>query len=252
LKRILPISSLKPLTPRSREHVLRRCLAKDLEDRWQNAKDRANELKWVSEDGSQDGILPAEPARNRTRDLLPWIISGVLALLLVVPFIWWHNSKPQKETLYFFAPFLFPANDVAIAPNGHSIAVVSRLESTRKNVLWIYKLGSQDARTLAGTEGASFPFWSADGHYLGFFAEGKLKKLEVSGGPVQILCDAPSGRGGTWNKDGVILFTPSGQQQGGLFQISASGGTPTQITVPDQSNAETTHRWPMLLPDGKQ
>ena len=246
-----PISSLKPLTPPALEHVIRRCLAKDPEDRWQNAKDLANELKWVSDSGSQAGILPAEPAGNRTRHLLPWIISGVLALLLVAAFIWWHNSKPQQETLYFFAPFPFPANDVAVAPNGHSIAVVSHLESSRKNLLWIYELGSQEARTLAGTEGASFPFWSADGHSLGFFADGKLKKLDASGGPVQILCDAPTGRGGTWNKDDVILFTPSGQQQVGLFQISASGGTPKQITFPDQNNAETTHRWPMFLPDGK-
>jgi eukaryotic-like serine/threonine-protein kinase len=120
-----------------------------------------------------------------------------------------------------------------------------------KSVIWIYEMGSQDARPLADTEGASFPFWSPDGKSLGFFADGKLKKLDLDGGPAQTLCDAPSGRGGTWNKDGVIVFTPRGQLGGGLYRISASGGTPTLVSAPDASRGEQSHRWPMFLPDGK-
>ena len=117
-------------------------------------------------------------------------------------------------------------------------------------MIWIYEPGAQDATILPNTEGASFPFWSPDGQSLGFFADGKLKKLSLSGGPVQTLCDAPSGRGGTWSKDGVILFTPSGHLGVGLYRISASGGTPVQVTVPDKSLIEDSHRWPVFLPDG--
>ena len=116
-------------------------------------------------------------------------------------------------------------------------------------MIWIYEPGSQESTSLANTEGATFPFWSADGQSIAFFADGKLKKLNLSGGPVQTLCDAPTGRGGTWNKDGVIVFTPSGHLGVGLYRISASGGTPAQITVPDKSLTEDSHRWPVFLPD---
>jgi eukaryotic-like serine/threonine-protein kinase len=98
-----------------------------------------------------------------------------------------------------------------------------------------------------GTEGASYPFWSPDGRFLAFFADGKLKKLELTGGPVQTICDAPSGRGGTWNKDGVIIFTPVAA--GGICRVSASGGTPVRINNPDPTRGEESRRWPVFLPD---
>ena len=110
--------------------------------------------------------------------------------------------------------------------------------------------GSPQATAIPNTEGANFPFWSPDGKSLGFFADGKLKKLDLSGGPPQTLCEAPTGRGGAWNKDGVILFTPSGQLGVGLYRIAASGGTPTQVTFPDRARGEDSHRWPVFLPDG--
>ena len=142
-----------------------------------------------------------------------------------------------------------PAQDVTVAPNGHTIAVVAYLESARKNVIWIYELGSSNAKSLAGTEGAAYPFWSPGSESLAFFTDAKLKKVDVSGGSVHTLCDAPFGRGGTWNKDRVIIFTP--QVLGGLYRVSASGGTPVPITNPDPNRGETTHRWPMFLPDGR-
>lgn len=102
---------------------------------------------------------------------------------------------------------------------------------------------------LVGTEGAEYPFWSPDGRFVGFFADGKLKKVEASGGPVQILTDAPSGRGGTWNRADVILFSPT--PGSGIYQISASGGPVMTLTKFDSVRREDSHRWPFFLPDGK-
>jgi Tol biopolymer transport system component len=245
-----PISSLQPMTPPALDHVVKTSLAKNSDDRWQTASDLSHELKWVSESGGRTGGTVPVPAR-KTREALAWLISGALVVILIAGAIWWRNFKPQEETLYFPAPLSFPARDIAIAPNGHTIAVVAYRESARKNVIWIYELGSPGARSLADTEGAAYPFWSADGGSLAFFADGKLKKLEVSGGPVESLCDAPTGRGGTWNKDGVIVFTPNAALGGGLYRVSASGGTATPISNPYPGRGEQSHRWPMFLPDGK-
>jgi eukaryotic-like serine/threonine-protein kinase len=244
-----PVSVVQPLAPRALDHVIQRALTKDPNDRWQTARDLMQELKWAAESGElTSGAVPTPPKR-RTREVLAWLISSALAVILVAGAIWWRNSKPTVETMYFPAPLPFPATDIAVAPNGHTIALVAYQESARKNVLWIYELGSHGAKSLADTEGASYPFWSADGRSLAFFANAKLKKLEVSGGPVQTVCDAPSGRGGTWNKDGVIVLTPD--PNGGLYRVPASGGTPTRISTPDGSRGEDSHRWPVFLPDGK-
>jgi Tol biopolymer transport system component len=242
-----PISSVRPLTPASLDHAIRRCLAKDLEDRWQAARDVAVELKWIGESGSQGASL----AMRSAVPWLPWVLCGVLVTGLAAGAVWWRGSRPAEQTMYFPAPFSFPVRDMAIAPNGHTVAVVGDRESGGKSTLWLYEVGSRDARSLANTDGASFPFWSPDGQSLGFFAEGKLKRLDIAGGSPQTLCDAPSGRGGTWNSGGVILFTPSGQIGDVVNRISASGGVPQRITVLDSSRSESSHRWPKFLPDGK-
>ena len=245
-----PISSLKPMTPPSLNHSIKKCLSKSPEDRWQSASDLASELKWIAENSGQSaGAIPAA-LTSRSRERAAWLISGALALALIVTSIWLRNSKVPEQTMYFPAPMSFPARDIAIAPNGHTIAVLGYLESAGRNALWIYELGAQRARNLADTEGATYPFWSADGRYLAFFADGKLKKLEISGGPVQVICDAPSGRGGTWNKEGMIVFTPDARSGVGLYSVSASGGVVTPISKLDKDRRELSHRWPIFLPDG--
>jgi eukaryotic-like serine/threonine-protein kinase len=242
-----PISASHPLTPPAFERIVTACLAKNPEDRIQSAHDVALQLKWIAQGGTP--ALSASEEKG-SHELLAWLVASALALLLIASLLLWHGSKGTEQTTYFSAPFPFAARSVAVSPNGHTVAIIGHRESERNNVLWIYEAGSQDATGLPNTEGASFPFWSPDGRSLGFFADGKLKKLNLTGGPVQTLCDASTGRGGTWNKDGVILFTPAGTLGVGLYRISASGGTPTQVTVPDKTLNEDSNRWPVFLPDG--
>jgi serine/threonine protein kinase len=243
-----PISRVQPLTPPAFENIVTACLAKNPEERFQTAHDIVLQLKWIAQSGSP--ALRSTEKKGNNQGLLAWLIVGALALTLIALVLWWRGSKGREQTAYFSAPLPFAARDVAVSPNGRTVAIVGHRESKRNNVLWIYEPGSPEATSLANTEGANFPFWSPDGRSLGFFADGKLKKLDLGGGPVQILCDAPSGRGGAWNKDGVIIFTPSGHLGVGLYRIPASGGTPTQITIPDKSLNEDSHRWPVFLPDG--
>jgi len=245
-----PITSIRPLTPLALDHAVKKSLAKPPDERWQSAGDLASELSWITESAGQAAGTAFEKALGKTWKRAAWLIAGVLVGAAIVGAVRWPSSKPPQETMYFPAPMPFPVRDIAVAPNGHTIAVIAYLESARRNALWIYELGSRSARNLPDAEGASFPFWSPDSRSIAFFADGKLKKVEVSGGPVQTLCDAPSGRGGTWNKDGVILFTPDASATVGLYRISASGGTVTPISNPDKNRGELSHRWPMFLPDG--
>jgi serine/threonine protein kinase len=243
-----PISAVQPLTPPALEHIVTACLAKNPDDRLQTAHDIALQLKWIAQ--NKTAAVSSHEEKGNSRERLAWLTAGLLALVLIAAFLWWHQSKGPERATYFSAPLPFAARDVSVSPNGHTVAVVGHRESERNNVIWIYEPGSPEATTLSNTEGASFPFWSPDGQSLGFFADGKLKKLNLANGTVQVLCEAPNGRGGSWNKDGVILFTPSGTLGVGLFSISASGGTPSQINVPDKTLNEDSNRWPVFLPDG--
>ena len=242
-----PISTIQPLTPPALEYIIHSCLAKNPEDRFQTAHDVKLQLKWIAQSANQDR---RPNGNNETkRGNLGWIAAGALAVVLIASLVWWRSSMPAEQITYFSAPLPFSSRDVAVSPNGHTVAVVGYGESERKSVLWIYEMGSPAGNSVPNTEGANFPFWSPDGRSLGFFADGKMKKLELAGGPVQTLCDAPTGRGGAWNKEGVILFTPSGLLGTGLFRIPASGGTPVQVSFPDRTQGEDSHRWPIFLPD---
>jgi eukaryotic-like serine/threonine-protein kinase len=243
-----PIGAIKPMTPPVLDHVVKKCLAKASDDRWQIAGDLASELKWVAAGGAR-ATSPA--AARKSRETLAWLCCAALIAGLVFTAIWWQRSKPQKETMHFYAQLPFPVRDIAIAPNGHTLALVAYQEAMGKNAIWIYELGSPGARSLADTEGGSYPFWSPDSRSLAFFAGASLKRVDISNGQVQTICVAPSGRGGTWNKNGVIVFTPDAVLGGGLYKVLASGGAAEPISKPDASRLEDSHRWPMFLPDGR-
>ncbi len=259
-----PISSLQPMTPPSLDRVVKKCLAKEPEKRWQAASDVCDELKWIAEGGSQAG-KPAPVATSRKSPFgdarLAWVLTAVffLALLALGYFVY---SRPAPQQLHAVRFTLFPPEKwslagtgavttgatapVMISPDGRQIAFVAVSEEG-KALLWVRSLDSLAAQSLAGTEGASAPFWSPDSRTLGFFAGGKLKKIDVSGGPPITLCDAPDNRGGTWNRDGLILFAPTNTTA--LQKVSASGGAPTRATVLGQG--ELGHIRPSFLPDGR-
>lgn len=249
-----PLATVAPLTPPSLDHAVRKSLEKDREDRWQTARDLGGELKWIRDSGSQSGSSPAIPGETRgdkRRNWPLWVVAGLLVAVLIEGLLWLRGGRAPEQASYFAAALSFPAVDVQVSPNGHTVAVVGFSEAARANMLWLYEVGGQQAKVLPDTAGARFPFWSPDGKSLAFFADGKLKKVDVDGGPVQAICDAPSGRGGTWNRDGVIVMTPTGGLLDGMYRVPASGGTLTRISTPDASRGESTNRWPVFLPDGK-
>jgi serine/threonine protein kinase/Tol biopolymer transport system component len=246
-----PISTAKPMTPPALEHAVRKCLAKLPDERWQSASDLASELKWIGEAGSQAGEAGRIPTGRRRWERVGWLLAAAFFLLLMAAGVaWWKASNKRPHPMYFHTSVPFAANDLALSPEGRTLAMVAYSAQANNYVLWMYEVGSRRTSSLDGTQGASYPFWSPDGKSIGFFADGKLKKLDASGGQPQVLCDAPNGRGGTWNRDGVIVFTPDSSGVG-LFRVSSSGGSPVEMTKLDTTRFESSHRWPMFLPDGK-
>jgi len=245
-----PMKSLQPMTPAALERVVRKCLTKDPDERWQSANDLATELNWIAEGGSQAVEAGLARAGNRNWQRASWLLTATFSLLVMAGgAAWWKASNRRPTAMYFQTSVPFSADDVALSPNGRMLAMVAYSKQTNNYVLWTNEVGGRQTNSLVGTQDASYPFWSPDGRSIGFFADGKLKKVDLSGGQPQVLCDAPNGRGGTWNRDGVIVFTPD--SLGGLSRVSSSGGSPVEMTKPDTSRFETTHRWPVFLGDGK-
>ena len=246
-----PVSAAKPMTPPALDHAVKKCLAKLPDERWQSASDLASELKWISESGSQAAAAGRVPARGKRWERASWLAATTFFLLLIAAGVaLWNASNKRPHAMYFHASVPFAANDLALSPDGRMLAMVAYSTQANNYVLWTYEVGGRHTSSLGGTQGATYPFWSPDEKFIGFFADGKLKKVDVSGGQPQVLCDAPNGRGGTWNRDGVIVFTPD-SLNAGLFRVSSSGGSLQEITKLDKSRFETSHRWPVFLPDGK-
>src|SRR5262249_33650709 len=137
---------------------------------------------------------------------------------------------------------------IALSPDGRHLAFTA-MDSTGKSRLYLRPLDALAAQPIAGADNSSSPFWSPDSRFIGFFSEGKLKKIVASAGPPQVICNAPDPRGGAWNRDDVIIFTAGTTE--GLSRVSAAGGDPSVLTTLDRSRGEYSHRWPQFLPDGR-
>ena len=257
-----PISTVDPAAPPALDHVVKKCLAKDPDQRWQSAQDLMGEMQWIAESISQAqrtgteaaptvGALPV-PSASR----LGWMAAGVflLAFLAALPLAVIHlrEAPPKASLVRFqvslpekvtFRQFDFPV----ISPDGARLAFTGS-SAEGKSLLWVRPLDSLAAQPLPGTDGAYFPFWSPDSRTIAFFANLKLKKIDVAGGPPQTLCDVPGNiGGGAWNRGGVIVFrlTP-----GGLYRVASSGGEAKALPALDQAS-QLSPSWPAFLPDGR-
>ena len=250
-----PITQTQPLAPIALERIVKKCLAKDPDDRWQSASDLAAELTWLAE-GISSGSQPSPVAARKKRSWLPWLAGAGLALAIALGWIYFRRPGEISAPVRAFIPppentsFVFlgdGAGPLVLSPDGRNLAFVA-VTATGAPQIYVRPLDGLQARALPGTDHAWAPFWSPDGRTIGFFADGKLKTIDIqSGGPVSV-CDAPNSRGGSWAADGTIVFAPDFRTP--IYRVAAAGGTPVQVTHIDE-NKHTSHRWPFFLPDGK-
>ncbi len=246
-----PISGIQPMSPPALDRVVRTCLAKDPEDRWQSAHDVGNELKWIA-DGSQAGVPTKVAGRRRGRERLAWVVAGLAMALVALLASGRFRREPGSATLiragFVLPPKLF-VNDLAISPDGRRLAFTMTAYIGGRPALWVRDLASDETRQVPNAEEARFPFWSPDGRYVAFFGEGKLQSVNPADGTLVTICDARQGVGGSWGRDGTIVFAPTGNSA--LFRVAASGGEPVALTRLDGSRHEVAHRYPWFLPDGR-
>ena len=216
-----------------------------------------------SSDGIEARADTGSPPPPSSR--VPWLVAGVLAVGLVAATVIGLRrdgglASAAGPVQFTIAPpenasFGGPsrpgggtATQLAVSPDGRNIVFVAR--ATTAYQIWLRPVATLEATPIQGTDGGTFPFWSPDSRAIGFFADGKLKKVQIAGGPPIVLADAPAGNGGSWSRDDVILFAP-GPSQTGLWRMSSAGGIPTVATTLDKTAGEDVHRWPHFLPDGR-
>ncbi|MBI5476595.1 MAG: serine/threonine-protein kinase [Ignavibacteriales bacterium] len=269
-----PMSSIKPEIDSGLDAIVLECLEKDVNERMQSVKQVSIDLKRFRRESSKQRLshitasrsIPktasAEPKEAVTKIYRskPWMwltIFFFVTTLSSILYIYYLSDTPgQKQVIR--ASISLPEKSslsnerggghIALSPDGEKFAFVA-VDSSGKNNLWLQSLNALSAQMLSGTETAQFPFWSPDGKTIGFFADGKLKKIDAAGGTPFTICDAADPRVGTWNQTGVIVFGIG--STGALYQVSSAGGSPSAVTKLDSARNEQTHRWPYFLPDGK-
>jgi eukaryotic-like serine/threonine-protein kinase len=246
----VPPSRIRAVGPRGLDRIIQTCLAKNPDDRFQSVHDIKLALQLILA-GDDPAALP-ETTTSRSW-LVPVVAAALILLFLGGAAIVAGLRRNEPATRYRFTvtpplgstfPSLGEGGGLALSPDGRRLVFEATTPEGR-TYLWLRALDAEEPEMLEATEGGEYPFWSPDGRSIGFFADGKLKRMDLPNGPPQTLCDAPTGRGGTWSKSGVIVFAPSSKS--GLFRVSASGGAPQQITTP--SAGVYSHRWPVFVDD---
>ena len=251
------ISTVQPASPPGLDRVVQTCLAKDPDERFHNVHDVKLQLKWIGEGGSQAGALAAVAVRRRNREKLAWSLMSGFAML-VAAFAVWAYAHPRPTgagpVLAFVPPprdtrflaFGFGSGPAVVSPDETRLAFTV-IDQSGSIKLWTRSLKANDATAVPGTEGAAAPFWSPDGRSLAFFASGKLKTVELSGGNLQVLADSSWSSAAAWAPDGTILFRPSAGTP--LFRVSAAGGQAVPMHALGANDYYEND--PAILPDGK-
>jgi eukaryotic-like serine/threonine-protein kinase len=241
-------TALPAHTPAHLSDLIRRCLVKELRNRGRDIGDVRIAMESAAKDfapGQHDKAI----ATGR-RERIAWSAAAVFMLVALLLGAWTLRPAPSSGDQEMRVEINTPASALplqfALSPDGGRLAFVAFDNGVQR--LWVRSLNAEAAQSLPGTDGASLPFWSPDSRSLGFFATGKLKRIEIDGGAPQILADAAAGRGGTWNRDGVILFSPSAGTT--LSRIAETGGVPKASTQLEQGQV-SQHRFPQFLQDGK-
>ena len=240
---------LPPATPPAVRHALGRCLEKDPKHRWRDIGDVRLQLDDAEAWRPQADSVPAKLSRSGERAAWALLVALAAAIAAVATPLFRNTPVPAEVRF----SVLFPRGvtpdfaQLAISPDGQQMVVAPNFGTQGANPLWLRPLASTSGRLLTGTEGAGFPFWSPDGRSIGFFADQKLKRIDVNSEAIQVIADAATARGGTWQPDGTILFAPNAA--GPLFRVPATpGGQPTAATRLEKG--QNDHRAPFMLPDG--
>jgi len=270
-----PMASIKPEIDAELDRIILGCLEKEPGDRTQAAKQVSVDLKRFRRESGRQSVsritavhnvqaVPGQvqsntptPSVSTKKSIVPWLLTVIFFALTIVASVMYYRAS-NKDIPVFTASLMSPGGGeynllngghMALSPDGTMLAFVMT-DTAGSSSLWIRDLDSDEPRRLADTEGAEYPFWSPDSRFVGFYVPGKMKKVLSTGGPPFVICDAPNGRGGSWSRDDVILF--SGRfDRTGIDRVSAGGGPVTTVLVLDTTRNMSNARWPHFLPDGK-
>jgi serine/threonine protein kinase/Tol biopolymer transport system component len=249
------VSTIQPMASPALDRVVRRCLAKSPDDRWQSAGDLLSELEWIAESGSKAGITAPVAAKRRNRERMWQLAAGLAAVLLLASLVWIAARPRSEPAAAAEVRFQIPAPDKlnfffyqipAVSPDGKRIAFTASATIRDLDKLFVRPLNAETATEIP-VQGVNphYPFWSPDGRQIAFSYRDTLQRVDVSGGPPVTICNCNAATGGTWNRDGVILSTNSA---GLLYRVSAAGGDPKLLRP--LAEGETAQMWPEFLPDG--
>jgi len=252
-----PISRVQPMSPPAFDRLVKGCLAKDPDDRWQSARDVALQLETIAADRSGE-VTSTIPARRRAA-WAPWALAAIAVALAAVAVLRGSRPRASPATIRFTVPppsggaftYSVESTFLAVSPDGTELAYVA-FDSGGNRRIFLRPLSALEARPIAGTEGAGSVFYSPDGKSIGFFAGDRLKRVELGGGAPVTICEVPPGVGhsGTWGRGGDILF--ASVQGEAIQRVATSGGSPEKVVQPDRSRGAARAFWPSYLPDGKR
>ena len=251
-----PISTVQPLAPKALEHTVQTCLAKDPEERFQCAHDLKVQLMWLTGAGAESP--PAVTLTAARSSIKVWLAWAVAALAVVASVLFWTMREAGSKPVVARFSIALPANSwlyadeglpLAISPDGQRVAYVVRSADSALPMLYLRRLDAFEGTSVPGTEGASVPFFSPDGQWVGFLTASRMKKVPAEGGSVVEIMSLTDGvAGATWGTDGYIYM--GRYWRGGLSRVAQNGGKSETVTSPDPARKEQGHRWPEMLPDG--